>query len=146
MKTLAKLNGRIVACRDGDTQSQVVRPPSPETDELQERIYRMRGLETEMGRRVITKALEAGYRRDQITASASVMSDITLEERQACAGSMLNMLADENSEYCKAANRFGYTEEQVEVLRERMRKFIGAEDAWILLICTETVCVNQLDI
>jgi beta-lactamase regulating signal transducer with metallopeptidase domain len=99
-----------------------------------------------MGRRLITKALEAEFRRDQITASASVMSNITLEERQAYAGSMLNMLADENSEYRKAAKKFGYTEEQVEVLRERMRVFIAAEDAWRLLICTEIICVNQLDI
>ncbi|KAF5845453.1 hypothetical protein GGP41_003125 [Bipolaris sorokiniana] len=146
MKILAKPNGGIVACRDGDTQSQVVWPPCPETDELQERIYRMRGLETQMGRRLITKALEAGFRRDQMTASASVMSNITLVERQAYAGSMLNMLDDENSEYRKAAKKFGYTEEQVEVLRERMRRFIAAEDAWRLLICTEIICVNQLHI
>ncbi|KAJ8112841.1 hypothetical protein OPT61_g4886 [Boeremia exigua] len=146
MKTLAKPDGGIVACRDGDTQSQVVWPPCPETDELQERIYRMRGLETQMGRRLITKALEAGFHRHQITASASVMSNITLEERQAYAGSMLNMLADENSEYRKATKNFGYTEEQVEVLRKKMRGFIEAEDAWRLLICTEIICVNRLDI
>jgi SAM-dependent methyltransferase len=142
MKALAKLNGGIVACRDGDTQSQVVWPPCPESDELQERIYRMRGLETQMGRRLITKALEAGFRRDQITASASVMSNITLEERRAYAGSMLNMLADQNSEYRRAARKYGYTDVQVEVLRQNMRRFIEAEDAWRLLICTEIICVN----
>ncbi|KAH7386043.1 S-adenosyl-L-methionine-dependent methyltransferase [Pyrenochaeta sp. MPI-SDFR-AT-0127] len=140
MKLLAKQNGGIVACRDGDTQSQVVWPPCPESAELQERIYRMNGLETQMGRRLITKALEAGFRRDQITASASVLSNITAEERLAYAGSMLNMLADETSEYRQAAAKFGYTDEQVEVLRQNMRNFIDAEDAWRLLICTEIIC------
>ncbi|KAF1828646.1 S-adenosyl-L-methionine-dependent methyltransferase [Decorospora gaudefroyi] len=140
MKLLAKSNGGIVACRDGDTQSQVVYPPCPETAELQERIYRMNGLETQTGRRLMTMALEAGFRKDQITASASVLSNITAEERQAYAGSMLNMLADETSEYRQAAAKFGYTDEQVEVLRENMRRFIAAEDAWRLLICTEIIC------
>ncbi|KAH7072064.1 S-adenosyl-L-methionine-dependent methyltransferase [Paraphoma chrysanthemicola] len=140
MKLLAKPHGGLVACRDGDTQSQIVWPPCRENDELQERIYRMNGLETQMGRRLITKALEAGFRRDQITASSSVMSNVTLEERTAYAGSMLNILADENSEYRMAAKKFGYSDEQVEVLRQNMRRFIAAEDAWRLLICGEVIC------
>lgn len=140
MKLLAKPDGGIVACRDGDTQSQVVWPPCPENAELQERIYRMNGLETQTGRRLISKALEAGFRRDQITASASVLSNITEEERQAYAGSMLNILADETSEYRQAAAKFGYTNEQVELLRQNMRRFIDAEDSWRLLICTEIIC------
>ncbi|CAO2658289.1 Nn.00g060120.m01.CDS01 [Neocucurbitaria sp. VM-36] len=140
MKCLAKLNGGIVACRDGDTQSQILWPPCPENAELQERIYRMNGLETQTGRQLIAKALETGFRRDQITASASVLSNITAEERQAYAGSMLNILADENSEYRKAAAKFGYKNDQVEVLRQNMRRFMEAEDAWRLLICTEIVC------
>ncbi|PGH27484.1 hypothetical protein AJ80_00724 [Polytolypa hystricis UAMH7299] len=140
MRLLAKPNGGIVACRDGDTQSQVVWPPCQENAELQERIYRMNGLETQTGRQLISKALEAGFRRDQITASASVLSNITTPERQAYAGSMLDILADENSEYRRAAAKFGYSDEQVEVLRENMRKFIEADDAWRLLICTEIIC------
>ncbi|KAK7414834.1 hypothetical protein QQX98_006349 [Neonectria punicea] len=140
MKLLAKPRGGIVACRDGDTQSQVLWPPCPENAALQERIYRTNGLETQTGRQLIRKALEAGFRRDQITASASVLSTITAPERRAYAGSMLDILADENSEYRRAAARFGYTDEQVDVLRENMQRFIDAEDAWRLLICTEIIC------
>jgi SAM-dependent methyltransferase len=140
MKQLAKPRGGIVACRDGDTQSQVLWPPCPENAELQERIYRMNGLETQTGRQLLSKALAAGFRRDQITASASVLSNITAPERLAYAGSMLDILADETSEYRKAAAKFGYTDEQVEVLRKNMQRFIDAEDAWRLLICTEIIC------
>ncbi|KAJ4347642.1 hypothetical protein N0V95_005240 [Ascochyta clinopodiicola] len=140
MKLLAKPKGGIVACRDGDTQSQVIWPPCPENEVLQERIYRMKGLETQTGRQLKNMALEAGFRIDQITASASVLSNITEDERQAYAGSMLNILADENSEYRQAAAKFGYTDEQIEVLRDNMRRFIAAEDAWRLLICTEIIC------
>ncbi|KAF9880524.1 methyltransferase- family protein [Colletotrichum karsti] len=140
MRTLAKPNGGIVACRDGDTQSQVLWPPCPENAELQERIYRMNGLETQTGRQLIHKALAAGFRRDQITASASVLSNITPEERFAYAGSMLDILADENSEYRQAAAKFGYTAEQIDVLRANMQRFINAEDGWRLLICTEIIC------
>jgi hypothetical protein len=68
------------------------------------------------------------------------MSNITVAERQAYAGSMLNILADENSEYRRAAKNFGYSDEQVEVLRENMRRFIDADDAWRLLICAEIIC------
>lgn len=140
MRLLAKPRGGIVACRDGDTQSQVLWPPCPENAELQERIYRMNGLETQTGRQLISKALAAGFRRDQITASASVLSNITAPERRAYAGSMLDILADESSEYRRAAARFGYTHEQVDVLRANMQRFIDAEDAWRLLICTEIIC------
>lgn len=140
MRLLAKPQGGIVACRDGDTQSQVLWPACPENAELQERIYRMNGLETQTGRQLIHKALAAGFRRDQITASASVLSTITPSERRTYAGSMLDMLADENSEYRRAAAKFGYSEEQVDVLRGNMQRFIDAEDAWRLLICTEIIC------
>ncbi|TDZ61175.1 putative methyltransferase [Colletotrichum trifolii] len=140
MRLLAKPKGGIVACRDGDTQSQVLWPPCPENAELQERIYRMNGLETQTGRQLVRKALAAGFRRDQIAASASVLSNITADERFAYAGSMLDMLADEDSEYRRAAAKFGYTDEQVEVLRANMQRFIDAEDAWRLLICTEIIC------
>ncbi|TDZ22654.1 putative methyltransferase [Colletotrichum orbiculare MAFF 240422] len=140
MRLLAKPKGGIVACRDGDTQSQVLWPPCPENAELQERIYRTNGLETQTGRQLVRKALAAGFRRDQITASASVLSNITPDERFAYGGSMLDMLADEDSEYRRAAAKFGYTDEQVDVLRANMQRFIDAEDAWRLLICTEIIC------
>ncbi|KAK1981818.1 S-adenosyl-L-methionine-dependent methyltransferase [Colletotrichum cereale] len=140
MRRLAKPRGGIVACRDGDTQSQVLWPACPENAELQERIYRMNGLETQTGRRLLHKALAAGFRRGQITASASVLSNITAEERFAYAGSMLDILADESSEYRRAAAKFGYTAEQVDVLRTNMQCFIDAEDGWRLLLCSEIIC------
>lgn len=140
MKKLAKQDGGIVACREGDTHSQVLWPPCPESAELQERIYEMNGLDTQTGRKLLSKALEVGFRRDQITASASVLSNITTPERELYAGSMITMLADETSQYRRAAAKFGYTEEQVEVLRENMRRMIAADDGWRLCICTEVIC------
>ncbi|KAK4113006.1 S-adenosyl-L-methionine-dependent methyltransferase [Canariomyces notabilis] len=140
MKRLAKQDGGIVACREGDTHSQVLWPPCPESAELQERIYKLNGLDTQTGRKLVSKALEVGFPRDQITASASVLSNITRPERELYGGSMLTMLADENSQYRKAAAQFGYTEEQVEVLRKNMERFIASDDAWRLLICTEVIC------
>jgi len=140
MKQLAKQDGGIVACREGDTHSQVLWPPCPESAELQERIYEMNGLDTQTGRKLLSKALEVGFRRDQITASASVLSNITAQERLLYAGSMITMLADENSQYRRAAAKFGYTEEQVEVLRKNMQRMIEADDGWRLLICTEVIC------
>ncbi|KFA51450.1 hypothetical protein S40293_10077 [Stachybotrys chartarum IBT 40293] len=112
LKRAAKQDGGIVACREADVASQVVWPPVPESAELQERIYAMNGLDTQMGRKLLSKALEAGFRRDQVTASASVLSNITASQRQLYAGSMIAMLADENSDYRKAAAKFGYTDEQ----------------------------------
>ncbi|KAH7312604.1 S-adenosyl-L-methionine-dependent methyltransferase [Stachybotrys elegans] len=139
MKHLAKPGG-IVACRDSDTNSQVLWPACPENAELQERIYNMNGLDTQTGRKLVGKALEVGFRRDQITASASVLTNITAPERQVYAGSMLDMLADEKSGYRVATAKFGYTDEQVEVLRQNMQRFIDADDGWRLLICTEIIC------
>ncbi|KAK3985439.1 S-adenosyl-L-methionine-dependent methyltransferase [Cladorrhinum sp. PSN332] len=140
MKQLAKQDGGIVACREGDTHSQILWPPCPESAELQERIYEMNGLDTQTGRKLLRKALEVGFRRDQITASASVLSNITAPERELYAGSMITMLADEASQYRRAAHKFGYTEEQVEVLRNNMRRMIAADDGWRLCICTEVIC------
>jgi SAM-dependent methyltransferase len=140
MKTLAKADGGIVACREGDTHSQLLWPPLPESAELQERIYQMNGLDTQTGRKLLNKALEVGFKRREITASASVLSNITYPERLLYAGSMLTMLDDETSQYRRAAAQFGYSDEQVEVLRENMRRFIAADDAWRLLVCTEIIC------
>jgi SAM-dependent methyltransferase len=140
MRQLARQDGGIVACREGDTHSQVLWPACPESAALQERIYEMNGLDTQTGRKLLSKALEVGFRRDQITASASVLSNITAEERRLYAGSMLTMLADESSEYRQAAARFGYTDEQVDVLRGNMERLMAADDGWRLLICTEVIC------
>ncbi|KAL1844006.1 hypothetical protein VTJ49DRAFT_6410 [Mycothermus thermophilus] len=140
MRQLARPDGGIVACREGDTASQLLWPPLPESAELQARIYEMNGLDTQTGRKLLSKALEVGFRREQITATASVLSNITREEREPYGGSMLSMLDDETSEYRRAAAKFGYSEEQVEVLRQNMRRFIEAEDAWRLLVCTEVIC------
>jgi SAM-dependent methyltransferase len=140
MKQLAKQNGGIVACREGDTHSQVLWPPCPESAELQERIYEMNGLDTQTGRKLLSKALDVGFHRDQITASASVLSNIAAPERQLYAGPMITMLADENSQYRRAAAKFGYTDEQVDVLRKNMERMITADDGWRLLICTEIIC------
>lgn len=140
MKQLAKQGGGIVACREADVKNQIVWPPVPESQELQERIYHQQSLDLEMGRKLLSKALEVGFRRDQITASASVLSNITALERRLYAGSMITMLADETSSYRVAAAKFGYSDEQVEVLRNNMRKLIAADDGWRLCICTELIC------
>jgi len=140
LKRLARQDGGIVACREADVKSQVVWPSIPETAELQERIYAMNGLDTQMGRKLVSKALEAGFKREQITASASVLSNITGPERLLYGGSMVAMLADESSEYRKAIAEFGYTDAQVDVLRGNMEKIIAAEDGWRLCMCTEIVC------
>jgi SAM-dependent methyltransferase len=140
MKQLAKQDGGIVACREADVKNQIVWPPVPESAELQERIYHQQGLDLEMGRKLLSKALEVGFRRDQITASASVLSNITALERRLYAGSMITMLADETSSYRVAAAKFGYSDEKVEVLRNNMRKLISADDGWRLCICTELIC------
>jgi SAM-dependent methyltransferase len=140
MKQLAKQNGGIVACREGDTHSQIIWPPCRESDELQQRIYEMNGLDTQTGRKLLNKALEVGFCRDEITASASVLSNITALERRLYAGSMVTMLADENSQYRRAATKFGYTDEQVDVLRKNMERLIAADDGWRLTICTEIIC------
>lgn len=140
MKTLAKQDTGILACREADLETQVVWPPCPENAELQKRIYKMNGLEWQMGRKLLSKALEVGFHRDQITASASVLSNITALERKLYFGSMIPMLADENSDYRKATTKFGYTEEQLDVLRNNMHRAIAADDGWRLVICTEIIC------
>lgn len=140
MKRIAKQDGGIVACREADVKNQIVWPPVPESAALQERIYNMNGLDLEMGRKLLSKALEVGFRRDQITASASVLSNIIALERRLYAGSMITMLADESSSYRQATTKFGYTDEQVDVLRNNMKKLIAADDGWRLVICTEIIC------
>lgn len=140
LKRLAKQDGGIVACREADVASQVIWPPVPETEDLQQRIYAMNGLDTQMGRKLLSKALVAGFRRDQVTATTSMLSNITTSERLLYAGSMVAMLADENSDYRKATFKFGYTDEQIDVLRRNMETIMAAEDGWRLCICTEIIC------
>lgn len=140
MRQLARPGGGLVACRDGDIASQVLWPPCPGNAELQLAIYRLNGLDVETGRKLVSKALEAGFRRDQITPSASVMSNTSVDERHALGASLLDILTDPNSEYRRAAARLGYTNVDLEPIRRNMEAFMAAEDGMRLLICTEIIC------
>jgi ubiquinone/menaquinone biosynthesis C-methylase UbiE len=143
MRRVSKAKGGIIASRNGDLRSQILYPPCKEYSKLVEALYALNGADIETGRKIISKAMQAGWRRDQIQASASVLMTSAPEERKIFASSMLRNLADTGSDMSKSAKALGYKEDSLQSIRRDLEQFIEAKDGWRLTICSETICHND---
>lgn len=143
MRRISKTKGGLIASRNGDLRSQILFPPCVEYEKFIHALYASNKSDIETGRKIISKAIQAGFRRDQIQASASVLTIIAQKDREVWAESMFTNLADENSEMSKSAKALGYNVDALELVKENMRRFAAAEDGWRLLICSEIICQND---
>ncbi|KAK2751174.1 hypothetical protein FQN57_000251 [Myotisia sp. PD_48] len=143
MKRISKPDG-IIASRNGDLRSQIIYPHCKEYQEFINALYALDGSDIETGRKIISKAIQAGWAREQIQVSTSVLMINTPEERALFATSMLNNLADAESDISKGAETLGYTEEKLRAVKENMEQFRDAQDGWRLVICCEIICRNVL--
>jgi len=145
MRRMCKSNGGVVASRNGDMTSQILHPPCPENMILILKSYETSHGDASVGRKLVEHAMHAGWDREQIVSSASIMSNRTKEERLVYSKSILANLGDANSEMRKKAASFGFGPIDIHKMQEDMVRFAEAPYGSRLLICCEMLCFNTRD-
>ncbi|KAF2420956.1 S-adenosyl-L-methionine-dependent methyltransferase [Tothia fuscella] len=143
MRRMSRAVGGVIASRKGDMTSQILHPPCPENMALILKSYESSHGDASVGRKLVEYAMEAGWRREQIASSASILTNRTDEERRIYANSMLANLHDENSEMQKKAAEFGFGPGEVKKMQENLIRFVNAAYGSRLLICCEMLCFNS---
>jgi len=92
-------------------------------------VHEANGAHMNTGTQLVSWALAAGVRRDQITASAGTWCYSTPEERQLWGGTMADRCVNGNVPK-KALEMEVVTEEHVREMSEAWKKWIHAEDGW----------------
>ena len=143
MRRMCKKKGGVVASRNGDMTSQILHPPCPENMTLILKSYEASHGDASVGRKLVEHAVQAGWNREQIVSSASIMSNRTGEERLVYAKSMLANLGDENSDMRMKAASFGFGPKDIQKMRDNMVRFAEAPYGARLLVCCEIMCFND---
>ncbi|OAL57339.1 S-adenosyl-L-methionine-dependent methyltransferase [Pyrenochaeta sp. DS3sAY3a] len=143
MRSICKSHNGVVASRNGDMTSQILHPPCPENMKLILKSYEASHGDASVGRKLVDHAMQAGWDREQIVSTASIMTNRTSEERQAYAKSMLANLGDENSEMRKKAALLGFGPNDIGKMQENMLRFADSPYGSRLLVCCEILCFNN---
>ncbi|OCH89810.1 S-adenosyl-L-methionine-dependent methyltransferase [Obba rivulosa] len=141
MRRVARPGG-LVALRESDTRSAVWFPDVPGLQEFQvlcPRVAQWHGWEMASGRRLVSWALEAGFKRESITATAGAWCYSSPEERAYWSKFLTGalMLGDIG----KVAVKQGLaTQEDVEQIAEGFKEWATKEDGWYASMQGEIVC------
>jgi SAM-dependent methyltransferase len=142
MRRMSKSDSGVIASRNGDMTSQILHPPCPENMALICKSYEASHGDASVGRKLVEHAMQAGWARNQIIASASIMSNTTSDERKLYANSMLANLTDETSDMRKKASLLGFRGLDIQKMRDNLVRFVDAPYGSRLLICCEMLCLN----
>ncbi|EHA52758.1 methyltransferase [Pyricularia oryzae 70-15] len=143
---MAKPDGGLVCCRELDVGLSVMYPDDPifkKHGEIFTKLLLINGNDPYIGRKLVSNALKAGFKRENIQASIGAVAHSTLEERRFLArtmhtGFVTSEALRKNPEVCKAA---GLTEEFVEESGIAWRKWAEeAEDGFGTLGSGQVVC------
>ncbi|EMD40176.1 hypothetical protein CERSUDRAFT_112386 [Gelatoporia subvermispora B] len=133
--------GGIVAAKEGDMQTLVWYPDFPALNawrDLTVNIGLSRGASIDVARRLVSWAMEVGFRRDSITATASCYCWSSPEERQYWGGSMSERVTGSLKDTAIAG---GFaTEEELEAMAEAWKQWVLAEDGWFSGMNSEIIC------
>ncbi|KAH7916652.1 S-adenosyl-L-methionine-dependent methyltransferase [Hygrophoropsis aurantiaca] len=139
MRRVAK-DGGIVAARESDVFTWY---PEVEGMEDWHRIYhdvaRKNGGQPEAGRRLVSWALQAGFDRTQITASAGTWCFSTPEERAWWSEMWADRTVGSNFARSATGNNLA-TREQLEQIARTWRKWGEQEDGWFTLLHGQIIC------
>ncbi|KDQ59518.1 hypothetical protein JAAARDRAFT_33094 [Jaapia argillacea MUCL 33604] len=141
MKRVTKKGG-LVATREADFGSFVWYPDSPELNDWREiyaKVARSLGAEPYAGRRLVSWALQAGFPRESIDATAGTWCYSTKEEREWWTGLWADRVV--SSRFAKHALEKGLvTQEKLEEWSKAWREWGKQEDAWFCVLHGEIVC------
>jgi hypothetical protein len=126
----------------GDLGTIAVYPDIPHLGgyfDLLEKVMRSNGSEPCAGRRLVAWAIEAGFEREQIQATASVELYSSPEERRFTGNNYADRIAYSDSG--RRAVELGFaTREDVENVADAWKKWIDTEDGFFSLTHVEITC------
>lgn len=141
MKSVLKPAG-ILAARETDFSAMAWFPLIPELSEWRnawQKVSRASGCNPDTGRELVALALQAGFSRDQITASAGSWCYSTPEEREWWGGLWAERVL--KSDFAKKVVEGGFgTQQTLEDWSAGWNRWAAAEDGWFALLHGEVIC------
>ncbi|TLS30495.1 hypothetical protein PpBr36_03426 [Pyricularia pennisetigena] len=143
---MARPDGGLVCCRELDVGLSVVYPENPllvKHGEMFAKMLLANGNDPHVGRKLVSNALKAGFKRENIKASIGAVAYSTLEERRIFARTMSTGFVTLDAlrlkpEVCKTA---GLTEEFAQKVGEAWTRWAEeAEDGFGTLGSGQVVC------
>jgi len=141
MRRVARPGG-LVAVREFDFDSAAWYPDVPGLQEsciVCPRVARMKGVEPNAGRRLVSWALQAGFARDSITATAGAWCYSTAEERAGWSELLSHILLTAPLGTLGVEQRFT-TQEDLERMAQAWKEWSANEDGWYSVLNGEIVC------
>ena len=128
--------GGLVAVRDADYAAMAWAPAAPGLDEWRElyrEVARAEGGEPDAGRYLLAWALDAGFRPEDVTSSASAWCYATPEERDHWGGGWAERVL--GSSFADHARAHGLADEvALEELSDAWRAWAGQPDGWFAVL------------
>lgn len=141
MRSILKPSG-ILAVRETDFSAMAWYPRLPELEDWRQkwiRVSQTAGCDPDAGRKLVSWALAAGFKRDQITATAGTWCYSTEPERKWWGGMWKERVF--KSEYSNRVVEGGFgTQADIEDISKAWQKWTEAPDGWFALLHGEVVC------
>jgi len=142
MREMRRVSKDIVAVRETDFSSAAWYPILPGMEEFRQlwiKINKARGLDPDMGRRLLSIALEAGFKRTQIISTAGTWCYSTAEETEWWSSLWAERIVQ--SDFAKNAVEGGFADRQdLERMANACQEWGKAEDAWFVFPNGEVIC------
>lgn len=141
MKSVLKPAG-ILAARETDFSAMAWYPLLPGLEDWRstwQKVSRASGCNPDTGRESVALALQAGFSRDQITATAGAWCYSTPEEREWWGGLWAERAL--KSDFAKKVVDGGFgTQQRLEEWSSAWSRWAAAEDGWFALLHGEVIC------
>ncbi|KAI1361370.1 S-adenosyl-L-methionine-dependent methyltransferase [Xylaria arbuscula] len=133
--------GGVVAAREGDLDTEVIWPPIPGVlkfhEEFEIKIITDRGGHRDAGRQLLSWALRAGARREQVTTSFSTWSYTEPEDRMLWASGMIGIALGPN---LRESNiKAGVPEKDMDIMLEGWTKWMKLDNAVLAMLHGEVI-------
>lgn len=142
MSELRRISRNIVAVRETDFSSAAWYPLLPGLEEWRQlwiKVNRAGGLDPDMGRRLLSVAMQSGFERQQITSTASTWCYTTAEEREWWSSLWAERLMQ--SDFARSALKSELASKaDLERMADAWKAWGAAEDAWFVFLHGEVIC------
>ena len=143
LRAAARPHGGLVCCREGDHGMMACWPEKPAMTQYIAAIVpmlRARGMDPYAGRKLVSAALAAGFRREDIETNVETWVFSTPDERQAWAEVMVGSIKHGlRSGGAAQGQALGQGRDLVAALKA-WDEWVEAEDGWYAQPCVQVVC------
>jgi SAM-dependent methyltransferase len=148
LRAAAKPQGGFVCCRESDHGMVAFWPDLPSMVQFSAAIPKMlsaRGQDPYVGRKFVSHALAAGFKREQIEASVGTWVYSTPKERQGWANVIVGSIQGQGAsdKVQLEAEASGSQGIDVSSVLKDWQEWVQAEDGWYAVPCPQIVCRRE---